>query len=127
MEKIEKKKEFYKRKVGKGVVRWMYSTNAKDIGVLYIIFAIVSGLIGTSMSMVMRMELGGAGNNIIASNQTYNILITAHGFVMIFYLIMPALLGGFGNMMVPIMVGGVDMAKERNYLLKGLSEGELGS
>ena len=79
------------------------------------------------MSMVMRMELGGAGNNIIASNQTYNILITAHGFVMIFYLIMPALLGGFGNMMVPIMVGGVDMAKERNYLLKGLSEGELGS
>ena len=77
--------------------RWLYSTNAKDIGTLYIIFAIVAGLIGTSMSMVMRMELGGAGNNIIGSNQTYNILITAHGFVMIFYLIMPALLGGFGK------------------------------
>lgn len=65
------------------------------------------------MSMLMRMELGGAGNNIIASNQTYNILITAHGFVMIFYLIMPALLGGFGNIMVPIMVGGSDMAFPR--------------
>lgn len=80
----------------------MYSTNAKDIGTLYIIFAIVAGLIGTSMSMVMRMELGGAGNNVIASNQTYNILITAHGFVMIFYLIMPALLGGFGKVSLGI-------------------------
>ena len=79
--------------------RWLYSTNAKDIGTLYIIFAIVAGLIGTSMSMVMRMELGGAGNNIIANNQTYNIIITAHGFLMIFYLIMPALLGGFGNIL----------------------------
>ena len=94
--------------------RWLYSTNAKDIGTLYIIFAIVAGLIGTSMSMVMRMELGGAGsNNVIASNQTYNILITAHGFVMIFYLIMPALLGGFGNWFVPIMVGSMDMAFPR--------------
>lgn len=79
--------------------RWLYSTNAKDIGTLYIIFAIIAGLIGTSMSMVMRMELGGTGNNIISNNQTYNILITAHGFLMIFYLIMPALLGGFGNIL----------------------------
>ena len=93
--------------------RWLYSTNAKDIGTLYIIFAILAGLIGTSMSLVMRMELGGAGNNIIGSNQTYNILITAHGFVMIFYLIMPALLGGFGNWFVPIMVGSMDMAFPR--------------
>ena len=97
---------------GGGMRRWLYSTNAKDIGTLYIIFAIIAGLIGTSMSMVMRMELGGAGNNIISSNQTYNILITAHGFVMIFYLIMPALLGGYGNWFVPIMVGAVDMAEE---------------
>ena len=84
----------YKRKMR----RWLYSTNAKDIGTLYIIFAIIAGLIGTSMSMIMRMELGGAGNNIIANNQTYNIIITAHGFLMIFFLIMPALLGGFGNL-----------------------------
>ena len=97
----------------KGIIRWAYSTNAKDIGILYIVFAVIAGLVGTSMSMVMRMELGGAGKNIIASNQTYNILITAHGFIMIFYLIMPALLGGFGNMMVPIMVGAVDMAEKR--------------
>ena len=79
--------------------RWIYSTNAKDIGTLYIIFALIAGLIGTSMSMLMRMELGGTGNNILASSQTYNILITAHGFVMIFFLIMPALLGGFGNIL----------------------------
>ena len=66
------------------------------------------------MSMIMRMELGGAGsNNVIASNQTYNILITAHAFVMIFYLIMPALLGGFGNWFIPIMVGSMDMAFPR--------------
>ena len=96
--------------------RWLYSTNAKDIGTLYIIFAIVAGLIGTSMSMVMRMELGGAGNNIIANNQTYNIIITAHGFLMIFYLIMPALLGGFGNFMLPIMIGAVDIKSENRYL-----------
>ena len=88
--------------------RWLYSTNAKDIGTLYIIFAIVAGLIGTSMSMVMRMELGGAGTNMISNNQTYNILITAHGFLMIFFLIMPALLGGFGN--------------ERNYCIESESE-----
>ena len=78
--------------------RWIYSTNAKDIGTLYIIFALIAGLIGTSMSMLMRMELGGTGNNILASSQTYNILITAHGFVMIFFLIMPSLLGGYGNL-----------------------------
>ena len=94
----------------------MYSTNAKDIGTLYIIFAIVAGLIGTSMSMVMRMELGGAGNNIIANNQTYNIIITAHGFLMIFYLIMPALLGGFGNWMMPIFIGAADIKGENRYL-----------
>ena len=100
----------------------MYSTNAKDIGTLYIIFAIVAGLIGTSMSMVMRMELGGAGNNIIGSNQTYNILITAHGFVMIFYLIMPALLGGFGK--VSLRLKTLNNCKWEGEYLAGLIEGE---
>ena len=98
--------------------RWLYSTNAKDIGTLYIIFAIIAGLIGTSMSMVMRMELGGAGNNIISNNQTYNILITAHGFLMIFYLIMPALLGGFGNININYCGEGL-----KGYLA-GLIEGD---
>ena len=94
-------------------MRWMYSTNAKDIGTLYIMFAMMAGVVGTSMSMVMRMELGGVGENIIKDAQTYNIMITAHGFVMIFFMLMPALLGGFGNWFVPIMVGGVDMAFPR--------------
>lgn len=107
-----------------GIRRWLYSTNAKDIGTLYIIFAIVAGLIGTSMSMVMRMELGGAGNNIIGSNQTYNILITAHGFVMIFYLIMPALLGGFGKVYFRIeMLNSCNCKWEGEYLA-GLIEGD---
>ena len=77
--------------------RWMFSTNAKDIGTLYLIFALFSGLIGTAFSVLIRMELSGPGVQYIADNQLYNSIITAHAILMIFFMVMPALIGGFGK------------------------------
>ena len=93
--------------------RWFLSSNAKDIGTLYLIFALFSGLLGAGFSVLIRLELSGPGVQYIADNQLYNSIVTAHGILMIFFMIMPSMIGGFGNFLLPLLVGGPDMAFPR--------------
>lgn len=96
------------------VQRWCYSTNHKDIGTLYIIFGTFSGALGLFMSVIIRLELSTAGNGILKGNhQIYNVVISGHALIMIFFMLMPILLSGYGNWFIPILVGAPDMAFPR--------------
>nr|YP_008475242.1 cytochrome c oxidase subunit 1 [Candida blackwelliae]AGS44564.1 cytochrome c oxidase subunit 1 [Candida blackwelliae] len=94
--------------------RWLFSTSHKDIGILYLIFGMISAMVATAMSVIIRLELSGANAQFLHNNnQVYNVLVTGHAVVMIFLFVMPVLIGAMGNYMLPIMIGAVDMAFAR--------------
>jgi cytochrome c oxidase subunit 1 len=95
------------------ITRWLFSTNAKDIGTLYLMYAIFRGLVGTAFSVLIRLELSAPGTQFLAGDyQLYNVILTRHGIIMLLFIVVPAI-AGFANYIVPVLIGRPDIAFPR--------------
>nr|QNS23227.1 Cox1 [Metschnikowia orientalis] len=96
------------------MTRWLYSTSHKDIAILYLGYGLISSMVATGMSVIMRMELSGPNPQFLnENNQVFNVMVTGHAMAMMFLFVMPVLMGAFMNFFLPMMMGAVDMAFAR--------------